>query len=138
MQMTEKIELTGFEFQSLNFEKAKKPLPFELWEVKRELEIQDVANDPRTKHFRHDLAAVPVENFSMSDVHYNEAESRGDPMILPKVYMIELKPESGAAYVEEHDMWIPDNTRFFKILRDGGVQQIQFGLLAHMFKTMHR
>jgi len=58
-------------------------------------------------------------------------------MMLPKVYMIELKPESGAVYIEEHDMWVSDNSRFFKILRDGRIQQLEFGLVAHMVKTMH-
>ncbi len=35
-------------------------------------------------------------------------------MMLPKVYMIELKPESGAVYIEEHDMWVSDNSRFLR------------------------
>ncbi len=130
--------LTRFEFQSLNFEKVEKPLPFQLWEVKREAERQDAAPDPRIKHFRHDLVAVPVESFSMSGVHTRIAETLTDATALPKIYMIELEPGASDVYIEEHNMWLPDNSRFFKILWDGRIQLLDFGLVAHMFKTMHR
>jgi hypothetical protein len=75
--------LTSFEFQSLNFEKIKKPLPFQLWEIKREVEMHNYAPDPRVKYFRHDLVAVPVERFSMSGVHERIADTLTDVTALP-------------------------------------------------------
>jgi hypothetical protein len=74
----------------------------------------------------------------MSCVHERIAETLTDATALPNIYMIELEPEANAVYIEEHDMWLPDNSRFFKILWDGRIQLIDFGLVAHMFKTMHR
>ena len=136
--MTEKRKLTRFEFQSLTFDKVREPLSFQLWEVKRESEIRDEVDNLRIKYFRHDLAAIPVENFSMSSEHMRIAEISGEPLRLPNIYMTELEPEASAVYIEEHDTWLPDNTRFFEILWDGRIQLLDFGLVVHMFKTMHR